>query len=197
MDRDTLRRMHPMVTLLDEPYAGLVDRVTGLINDVYAVAEAGLWQDGRRRTLPNEIAELIAAREIAAANLNGGLVGVVRVHAVSDDTGEFGMLAADPKHRGVGVGRALVDFAERHCRDQRMRAMQLELLVPLTWRHPSKVFLDEWYRRLGYRVTRTAKAEDSHPQLAPYLATPCEIRIYEKALTTSSGPGGGRRARPP
>jgi hypothetical protein len=37
------------------------------------------------------------------------------------------------------------------------------------------VFLDDWYRRLGYRVIRTASVEDLHPALAPLIATPCQL----------------------
>jgi GNAT superfamily N-acetyltransferase len=102
---------------------------------------------------------------------------------VAEDTAEFGMLAAGFEHRSTGVGRELVAFAERHARDTGRRTMQLELLVPRTWRHPSKVFLDEWYRRIGYQVTRSRDPADAHPDLAPMLATPCEFVIYEKPLT--------------
>ena len=33
--------------------------------------------------------------------------------------------------------------------------MQLELLVPRGWSHPTEQFLATWYTRIGYRVTRT------------------------------------------
>jgi GNAT superfamily N-acetyltransferase len=181
------------VGLLDEAAAadaGLVDRLTGLINGVYETAESGLWREGATRTTPSGLAELIGARQLAVASVGGEIVGAVQVHAISDATGEFGLLATAPEHRGGGVGRALIDFAEQHCRDQGLRTMQLELLVPRSWRHPSKEFLDAWYRRLGYRVTRTTSVEDSEPELAPWLATPCHFVIYEKSL-------GGRPERGP
>ena len=60
--------------------------------------------------------------------------------------------------------------------------MQLELLVPRGWSHPSKVFLDQWYTRMGYRVTRTGAIEEAYPELAPLLATPCDFLIYRKPL---------------
>jgi hypothetical protein len=76
--------------------------------------------------------------------------------------------------------------------------MQLELLVPSSWHHPSKVFLDDWYRRLGYRVIRTASVEDLHPALAPLIATPCQFVIYQKALdgkvTSERQERGGSRS---
>jgi ribosomal protein S18 acetylase RimI-like enzyme len=162
--------------------AGLVEQLSELINGVYATAEHGLWRDGATRTTPSELAGLIEAREIAVATVGGRLVGAVRVQAISDATGEFGMLVADPGYRGIGVGRALIAFAERHSRDRGLRAMQLELLVPRTWRHPSKVFLDDWYRRIGYRVIRTISLDDMYAELSPLLATPCELVVYEKPL---------------
>ena len=162
--------------------AGLVEQLSELINGVYATAEHGLWRDGATRTTPSELAGLIEAREIAVATVGGRLVGAVRVQAISDATGEFGMLVADPEYRGIGVGRALIAFAERHSRDRGLRAMQLELLVPRTWRHPSKVFLDDWYRRIGYRVIRTISLDDMYAELSPLLATPCELVVYEKPL---------------
>jgi GNAT superfamily N-acetyltransferase len=179
------------VSLLDEAAgtdAGLVNRLTGLINGVYAIAEAGLWRDAATRTTASELADFIRARQLAVASVRGQIAGAIRVHAVSDVTGEFGLLVAAPEHRGIGIGSALIDFAEQHCRDQGLRAIQLELLVPRSWRHPSKEFLDAWYRRIGYRVTRTASVEEIEPELAPLLATPCQFVVYEKPL-------GGRPER--
>jgi GNAT superfamily N-acetyltransferase len=123
--------------------ARLVHHLTGLINEVYEVAESGLWRDGAARTTASELAELIRAEQIAVATVHGQIVGSVRVQDVADDTSEFGMLVAAPDRRGTGVGRALVAFAEQHYRRGR-RAMQLELLLPREWQHPSKEFLKSW-----------------------------------------------------
>jgi GNAT superfamily N-acetyltransferase len=160
----------------------LVDRITRLVNDVYAAAERGLWRDGAARTTVGEMAALTAAGEIAVAAVDGELAGAVRVQVLSEDTGEFGMLAAAPEHRGTGVGRALVDFAERLSRDRGLRAMQLELLVPRAWNSPAKVLLDHWYRRLGYEVVSVGDARDALPSHAALLAVPCDFVIYEKEL---------------
>ena len=110
--------------------AGLVDWLARLINDVYAVAERGLWRDGATRTTASELAGLIAAGEIAVATRDGRISGSVRIHDVAADTSEFGMLVADADQRGIGIGRDLVEFAERQSRERGLRAMQLELLVP-------------------------------------------------------------------
>jgi GNAT superfamily N-acetyltransferase len=160
----------------------LMERITALVNDVYAVAEEGLWTDGATRTTVDEVAELTRAGEIVVARLRGEVVGCVRVQRLDEITGEFGMLAADPAHRGVGVGRELVRYAERKCRADGLGAIQLELLVPRDWTHPTKEFLDAWYSRIGYRVARTGTIDEAYPALAPLLATRCDFVIYRKDL---------------
>lgn len=168
----------------DSRDARLVDQVTSLVNDVYATAESGLWRDGAPRTTAAELAELIRAEQIAVATRHGQIAGSVRLHDVAEDLSEFGMLVAAPDHRGTGVGRALVAFAEEHSRERGLRAIQLELLVPRAWRHPSKEFLKAWYPRIGYRLVRTGQIEESYPELAPHLATPCDFVIYHKSLAS-------------
>ena len=123
-----------------------------------------------------------------AEAVDGRIVGCVRVQRLDAGTGEFGMLTADPAHRGIGIGGELIEFAERACRDAGLATMQLELLVPREWSHPTKVFLAAWYERLGYRVARTGTIDEAYPDLAPLLATPCDFVIYRKDL------GAKRRA---
>ena len=62
-DRHRVRLLEPAA--VDD--ARLVDHLTGLINDVYEVAERGLWRDGATRTTASELAELIRAGQIAVA----------------------------------------------------------------------------------------------------------------------------------
>lgn len=163
----------------------VVAEITHLVNDVYAVAEKGLWLDDAARTTLDEVAGLIRAGEITVARVDGGTVGCIRIQRLDADTSEFGMLAASSDHRGIGVGRRLVDFAERDSLETDRGTMQLELLVPRAWAHPSKEFLAGWYERIGYAVTRTSTIDESYPQLAPLLATDCDFVIYRKDLTTS------------
>jgi GNAT superfamily N-acetyltransferase len=175
----------PEISLLPAAAASdreLVDEITGLVDEVYAAAEAGLWVDGASRTTAREMAGMIASRQIAVAGTDGQTLGVVRVQQLDSQTGELGMLASDPAHRGEGVGRRLVGFAEELSRERGLTFIQLELLVPRGWVHPSKVCLHEWYTRLGYRPVRTGTIGDSYPQLAPLLATPCDFVVYNKDL---------------
>ena len=189
MDTNAQRPAAPVVRLLEPEVVDdvrLLDRLTGLVNDVYATAERGLWRDGTTRTTASELGALVGAGEIAVAARAGGIAGSLRLHDVADDASEFGMLVSAPDQRGTGVGRALVAFAERHSRERGLSRIQLELLLPRTWRHPSKEFLKGWYGRIGYRPIRTGSMHDAYPQLAPLLATPCDLAIYEKPL-----PAGG------
>jgi GNAT superfamily N-acetyltransferase len=163
----------------------LVNQLAGLVNSVYAIAEEGLWAHGAPRTTPAEMAELIATGQIAVARAKERIVGAVRVQRLETGEGELGMLVADPAHRGTGVGRELVRFAERWSREQGLGTMQLEVLVPRQWSHPSKEFLKAWYSRVGYRPVRTGQIEESYPELAPLLATPCDFVIYHKSLCRS------------
>jgi len=160
----------------------LMERISELTNEVYAVAEAGLWIDGATRTSVGEIVQLTEAGQIAVARMDGELVGSVRVQRLGGRTGEFGMLCADPGRRGIGIGRELIRFVEREASADGMSAMQLELLVPRNWNHPAKQFLAEWYSRMGYRIARTGTIDEAYPELAPLLATPCDFVIYRKDL---------------
>ncbi|MDQ7802372.1 GNAT family N-acetyltransferase [Amycolatopsis sp. A133] len=160
----------------------VIARVTALVNQVYAESEKGLWRESTDRTSAGEVAGFVRDGEVAVARVEGALAGAVRIQRLDDRTGEFGMLAADPACRGLGVGRDLVRFAEEASRDAGCREMQLELLVPRDWVHPSKQFLAGWYERLGYRVTHRADFAGDYPHLAPALATPCDFVVYRKDL---------------
>ena len=160
----------------------LVGGLAGLVNLVYARAEAGLWAGSVARISEAEMGALVRAGEIAVARVDGAVVGSVRVQRLSAELGEFGLLAAAPEVRGAGVGRALVRFAEEWCRAAGCVRMQLELLVPREGTHPSKRFLADWYGRLGYRVVEVSTIDGPHPELAPLLAVPCDFLVWHKEL---------------
>ena len=160
----------------------LVAQIVDLVNRMYADAEKGLWLDGADRTNARAVATMVSAGELVVARLDGRLVGAVRIQRLDGGRGELGMLVASPEHRGVGIGRKLVAFAEGWAREQGLGPMQLELLVPQTWAHPVKEFLRDWYTRLGYQQVRTGRLEEAYPALQSQLATPCDFAIYHKNL---------------
>jgi N-acetylglutamate synthase-like GNAT family acetyltransferase len=159
-----------------------VSSLTDLINKAYASSEEGLWIDGATRTTEEEVTGLVRAGQFAVARRDGHLAGCVRIRRLDETASEFGMLAADHRLRGTGVGRDLVRYAERHGHAVGSRVMRLELLVPREGSHPSKEFLARWYARIGYRPVRRGTIEESHPDLAPLVATPCDVVTYQKDL---------------
>ena len=84
--------------------AELMVRLTELTNEVYVVAEAGLWIDGATRTTLDEVVELTRAGQIAVARLSGRVCWLRPGAAARRRNGEFAMLVADPAHRGIGGG---------------------------------------------------------------------------------------------
>ncbi|MEA2617951.1 MAG: hypothetical protein QOE72_3734 [Chloroflexota bacterium] len=174
----------------------LVAALTELVNAAYALGEEGIWRDGAARVTAAQMAGLIGDGEMAVATLGGAVVGCVRVRRLDGRTGELGMLAAVPAHWGSGVGRLLIGYAERLSRARGLDTMRLDLLIPTARAHPHKERMHAWYARLGYRVVRHGDLGDDHPQLVPLLATPCDLRIYQRRLEPAPGagpPGGGAR----
>ncbi len=157
-----------------------------LINQVYAVAEAGMWQDVDGapvpRTTVEEVRSLLAKQQLLVARHEGRLAGCICLQRLSPQLAEFGLLVAHPALRGRGIGRDLVCEAERRAKENGMRVMQLELLTPKNWEHPVKEFLHRWYTRIGYIPIRTEPFAETYGQLAPYLATECNFTVYHKTL---------------
>ena len=173
------------VKLLAPAEAGdevLVEELVRIVNEAYAVGEAGLWLDGTTRTGPDEIAEAIRNRRMLAATREGRLVGCAHVRPLDAGTADLGLISTAPDQWGSGVGRELVRSAEELMRSQGVTTMQLELLVPKGWVHPEKDRLHSWYTRLGYRVVRSAPYEEVPAPPASQLAAPCEFLIFRKPL---------------
>jgi GNAT superfamily N-acetyltransferase len=183
-------RMPPAAAAED---AALVNELSALVNSVYAVAEEGLWADGTSRTTPETMAELIAAGQIAVARGDERIVGAVRVQRLDTGEGEFGMLVADPAHRGQGVGRELVRFAERWCRERGLDRMQLEVLVPRQWSHPSRSSLQpgtpasataRWRPGSSRRPIPSSRRCSRHPATSSSIARICRTWLTPEGCDT-------------
>ena len=159
-----------------------IKRLSDLINDVYDDAESGMWKRNGVRTNPAEVERLLRAQALILAEIDGVLVGSVKVNLIRDGVGKLGMLAADLNHRGKGIGSALVDRAEHWARGMACHTMRLEILTPRNWIPPSKEFLKKWYSRIGYEPQATESLEILHPELVPQLATECDFTVWHKSL---------------
>ena len=160
-----------------------VERLSRLINEVYDDAESGMWKGAGTRTNPAEVERLLRDRALILAEIAGLVVGSVNVRLLGDGVGEFGMLVADRRFRGVGIGSTLVSRAEEWARRNGCHTMRLEILTPRHWTQPSKTFLQQWYSRIGYAPHTTEPLEGMHPELVPELATECDFTVWHKRLT--------------
>ena len=164
--------------LKDEAIKHLVD----LINRVYDDAESGMWRRPGTRTNPAQVRGLLRDKRLILAELNGVIVGAVNVNLLDETVAEFGMLVVDLDHRGLGIGSMLVQAVEEWARSRKRRTIRLELLTPRSWTHPSKEFLQGWYKRIGYAPQFTEPFEKMYPELLGELATDCDFTVWHKQL---------------
>ena len=162
--------------------ASKIKQLADLINAVYDDAESGMWRRLGTRTNPGEVERLLRNQALILAELDGMLVGAVKVNLLNNGIGEFGMLVANRNQRGKGIGSALVAHAENWARDVACHTMRLEILTPRNWTHPSKEFLKQWYSRIGYTPQASEPFETLHPELVPELATECDFTVWHKSL---------------
>lgn len=118
----------------------------------------GLWRDDATRTNRDEVVALTRAGELVVSTDRYRLTGVVRVQRLDGETGEFGMLAADPAVGGRGIGRG------GGC-----RYMQREVLVPRDWR-----LTRTWRRCCAPQPTSasTARCSDANAGERPHPGSP-------------------------
>mmetsp|Transcript_5930 Transcript_5930/g.16105 ORF Transcript_5930/g.16105 Transcript_5930/m.16105 type:complete len:221 (-) Transcript_5930:810-1472(-) len=176
-------------TLAQCPADDILSPFVQLINDVYDVAEDGMWKIKGVRTNPDEIKSLIQEGRLLVATMEGSpaIVGCAKLEHVAEENGkskigEFGMLVVDPNQRGHGIGGKLIAASEQWALQQGYTEMQLELLTPRDWEQPSKEFNKKWYARLGYVPLRTEPFEKDYAHLTEYLATDCDFTVWRKKL---------------
>ena len=101
-----------------------------------------------QRTDPTELAELVRgpSTRLLLAHRDGALVGCVLLRE-EVDCAYLGMLSVRPQLQGSGMGRALVDEAERVARDELGRAEMRMRVISV------RDSLLGWYERLGYTLT--------------------------------------------
>lgn len=172
-----------------------VTHLTDFINRIYLAAEATFWTPGFIRTDTDQIRDLLRSGGLALAwrssndddhdgdLLTKSTIGCVQVKMLPDQqTGEFGMLAADPASQGLGVGRELMRFAEQEVKRRGGKVMRLELLQGKGWSHELKDRLEKWYGRCGYELIAVEDVEKSWSILVPHLVAPAVMKVFHKQL---------------
>lgn len=96
-----------------------------------------------------DLESLIAdpTQAVIVAEASGAAVGCVQVSDRGQGLAYLGMLTVDPALQGSGLGRALIDEAERMARD-RFGADRMEMTVII-----QRTELIDWYVRRGYALT--------------------------------------------
>jgi ribosomal protein S18 acetylase RimI-like enzyme len=139
-----------------------------VINAAFAIET---FLDGRR-TDEGRLAEMTQTGDfLLGYDRSGELVASVYVE-VRGTQGYFGMLAVSPSHQGQGLGRAMVETAEDHCRKQGCTAMDLTVLS-------LRQELPPFYSRLGYAETGT---EEFHPSRPLKAGVRCHCILMSKTL---------------
>ncbi|HMO55626.1 MAG TPA: GNAT family N-acetyltransferase [Tepidiformaceae bacterium] len=125
------------------------------------------------RTDVREVAEyLFTETFLVARDEDETIVGAVRVN-VEGERGHFGMLSVDPAQQGTGLGRALIEAAERFCAERGCTWMDLEVASP-------RSELPPLYRKFGYEVSGEAPWPD---EALDELKTPAHFVVMSKRLT--------------
>jgi ribosomal protein S18 acetylase RimI-like enzyme len=90
-----------------------VSKVAALVNAAYGhyVERIGMLP----RPMTDDYAEVIANRRVTVAESYGNIVGMI-VLTVDDEGFLIDNVAVEPSHRGEGLGRALLEFAEAEAR---------------------------------------------------------------------------------
>jgi GNAT superfamily N-acetyltransferase len=115
-------------------------KVAALVNAAYGhyVERIGMLP----RPMTDDYREVIVNRQVTVAESNGTIVGVI-VLAVDDEGFLIDNVAVDPSHRGTGLGKALLEFAEAEARARGFDSIYLYTHEKLTENFAL-------YSRIGY-----------------------------------------------
>jgi len=117
-----------------------VPRLSGLVQAAYAHYVERLGEPPRPMT--DEYAEVVRTHRVIVAERGGEIVGLVVLG--SNDEGFFvDNVAVDPRHQGIGVGKALLEYAESAAREAGFASIYL-------YTHERMVENLALYSRIGY-----------------------------------------------
>ena len=86
-------------------------------------------------------------QEILICSDGEGITGCVQVSNRGDGLCYLGLLAVDPGHQAAGLGRRLIEIAEKHAaHEQQANCMEMTVIA-------QRPELIAYYERRGYRVT--------------------------------------------
>lgn len=149
-----------------------LEAVTGIINLAFRAAESFFIDRDRIDT--ETVREMATKGSFILAYDADCLAGCVYV-APAGERAYIGLLSVDPGRQRFGIGGALMDAAEEHCRKAGCRFADLKVVN-------IREELPEYYRRRAYVVTGT---EPFPPDKNPKV--PCHFLVMTKALDQAAG----------
>ena len=161
------------------------DRAYDIRIYAYAQTEAEIWGENYFRISKKDFWEILKSGELFLAYKDESVVGCVRLLRLTSETYSFGLLAVDFEIKGQGIGRNLVDFAEKEAVKLGGSVMNIEILKAKDIRVQSKIELHNWYTRLGYVFFETDSFVSLKPmeaEKAKKLINPSVFDRYRKQL---------------
>jgi GNAT superfamily N-acetyltransferase len=111
----------------------------------------------------DDYGQVIASRQVTVAEIHGTIVGVI-VLTVDEEGFLIDNAAVDPSHRGKGLGRALLEFAEAEARRAGFDSIYL-------YTHERMKENLALYSRIGYaEYDRRSQGEFSLVYMSKHLA---------------------------
>jgi ribosomal protein S18 acetylase RimI-like enzyme len=129
-----------------------VSKVAALVNAAYShyVERIGILP----RPMTDDYSEVIANQQVTVAESHGTIVGVI-VIIFGDEGFLINNVAVDPSHRGKGLGKALLEFAEAEARRSGFDSVYL-------YTHEKMAENLALYSRIGYvEYARRSRGEFS------------------------------------
>src|SRR6266436_4754405 len=143
-----------------------VNALAVLVNAAFRVEQPFIEGD---RVDAEGVRSYMAKGKFLVAEDSAGLTGCVYVE-LRGDRGYLGLLGVDPQRQGTGLGRKLMDAAEKFFREAGCLAVDLRVIS-------ARAPLPAFYRHLGYRETGTAPFAPDVP-----LKVPCHYILMSKNL---------------
>ncbi|HEX8878747.1 MAG TPA: GNAT family N-acetyltransferase [Candidatus Acidoferrum sp.] len=145
---------------------GDVESLARLINRAFVVERPFIAGE---RIDPPGVGVFMERGRLLVAEDADGLAGCVYVE-LRGERGYLGLLGVEPRRQGTGLGRKLMEAAEKYFRAANCRAIDLRIISP---REP----LARFYAHLGYTETGTAPFAPDVP-----LKVPCHYILMSKSL---------------
>ncbi|MCS5735089.1 GNAT family N-acetyltransferase [Herbiconiux daphne] len=159
-----------------------MNAITNMVNDVFSIEDEGMWRPGHTRTSVDRIVQMAKSGELVVAELDGELVGVIRVQRIDDRTAYSSMLVTHPDHRGQGLARQLRQYVFDYLRRLGITTLRIDNIAPRYIDRKATEFMTDWNERAGYVVVGRVPVEEVHPEVAPMLLVPCDFIQYERVL---------------